>query len=151
CEIPRGFSRHPQRMLNQPTRMRRRDVAAAWSSAFANPPGACLAVRTPPAAFSFQSGPGPVSVDSSWSVLHLGQGRIPVGHLPRVQLEPLPVDLPLLLLVRREGEGLLLELDGLVEVPGLGVGGGQGGDADGLLPEGQLTSPGGAFDRSFAI
>src|SRR5438552_2921911 len=114
----------------------------------AGPAGGLLGGKDPTGRFVSQSGPGPASVDSFSSVLHEGagadtpsgspsqalrlhlprrgdlaggQGRVPVGHLPLVQPQPLLADFPGLLLVVREGEGLPLELDGPVEVPGLGV------------------------------
>jgi hypothetical protein len=43
-----------------------------------------------------------------------------------VELQPVPAALPVCLHEGREGESLVLVLDGTVEVPGLGVGGGQG-------------------------
>src|SRR5262249_47306473 len=66
--------------------------------------GACLAVRTPPAALLPKSGPGPDSVDLS-SVLHRDHVWIPVCHLPLVQEQPPPAAPAVGLLEGRGGAG----------------------------------------------
>src|SRR6516164_9040419 len=74
-----------------------------------------------------------------------------VGLAGLVELQPLAGALPLSLGERLVLQGLLLVLDGLLEVPRLGVGRTEGVDVVGLFPSGQLAGPLRQLDGLLAV
>ena len=63
-----------------------------------------------------------------------------------IQSQPLPLPPQVGRIPLHQVHGLLLPLDGLVELPQFGVGGGEGGEARGVAPGGQLAGLESGFD-----
>src|SRR5262249_31985853 len=125
-----AFARHARHYSRLPQRLQRKN--GAHHPAAGRPPGE------------------PVVPPPNHRAVH-GGSLLPIRLALLVELEPFPGPLAARLFVLGHPQGLLLVLDRLLVLPGLGTGGREGVDGVAVLPGGQLAGPPGVGEGLLAV